>query len=176
MPRLPPEYATWMGRIKTPEEFRDRYGVDVVHYVEELPAAMAAAPLVHLMSGLNTDSGSVSVPASFPGLEDFEDLGHLPESNSESNKEASKSNKGRKEAARLHPVLSECRVVKSASELALMRWACRVSSAAHIAAMRAAQAGMFEYQARVYRAPFAPSRRRSDLLDLLITSLFQLMV
>jgi Xaa-Pro dipeptidase len=36
MPRLHESYAIWDGRIKTPEEFKRRYGVDEVYYVDEM--------------------------------------------------------------------------------------------------------------------------------------------
>ncbi|KAG9394013.1 Xaa-Pro aminopeptidase (Icp55) [Carpediemonas membranifera] len=35
MPRLPAEYAVWMGHIDTPEEVRERFGADRVIYVDE---------------------------------------------------------------------------------------------------------------------------------------------
>ncbi|XP_076064979.1 xaa-Pro dipeptidase-like [Oratosquilla oratoria] len=35
-PRFPASYATWMGRIVPPEEFRERYQVDEVHHVDEV--------------------------------------------------------------------------------------------------------------------------------------------
>ncbi|KAK3851808.1 hypothetical protein Pcinc_041572 [Petrolisthes cinctipes] len=35
-PRLPEEYATWMGRITTPQEYTRRYQVDEVRYVDEV--------------------------------------------------------------------------------------------------------------------------------------------
>lgn len=123
MPKLPAEYATWMGRIKRTDEFRERYGVDEVRYVEELPQALAGAPVLHLLHGVNTDSGEKSIPASFAGIES------LPT-----------------ETERLHPVLSECRVVKSAAEVAVMRYAARISSQAHVSVMQTAQLGMAEYQ------------------------------
>lgn len=36
VPRLPAEYATWMGRLLTVDNVRDRYGVDEVRYVDEV--------------------------------------------------------------------------------------------------------------------------------------------
>lgn len=36
MPRLPNEYATWMGRLSTCEDFSNRYSVDEVRYVDEV--------------------------------------------------------------------------------------------------------------------------------------------
>ena len=38
VPRLPAEYAVWMGAIGSPQDFALRYEVDAVHYVDELPA------------------------------------------------------------------------------------------------------------------------------------------
>lgn len=36
VPRLPAEYATWMGKLLTAENVRERYGVDEVRYVDEV--------------------------------------------------------------------------------------------------------------------------------------------
>lgn len=36
MPRLEAVYATWMGRLLTCDEFRERYGVEHVRYVDEV--------------------------------------------------------------------------------------------------------------------------------------------
>lgn len=38
MPRLPSEYATWMGRLSSCENFAEKYGVDEVRYVDEVSA------------------------------------------------------------------------------------------------------------------------------------------
>ena len=38
IPRLDPSYAIWMGEIKTPNAFRQKYRVDAVLYVDELKA------------------------------------------------------------------------------------------------------------------------------------------
>eukprot|EP00873_Tetraselmis_striata_P011670 jgi/Tetstr1/431934/TSEL_021422.t2 len=57
MPRLPPEHAVWMGAIDSPEFNRDKYGVDEVHYVDEMAAVLRAAepPCLHTLAGTNTD-------------------------------------------------------------------------------------------------------------------------
>ena len=101
-----------------------RYGVARVCHVDELPAALSAAPVLHLLCGVNTDSGAASTPASFPGLD------ALPTD----------------ATAALHAALCACRSIKTPAEVSLLRYVCRLSSEAHIAAMRAAQPGMFEYQ------------------------------
>ncbi|KAG8226651.1 hypothetical protein J437_LFUL005303 [Ladona fulva] len=35
MPRLPEEYDVWMGKLRTPEDNKKRYGVDLVYYIDE---------------------------------------------------------------------------------------------------------------------------------------------
>jgi len=122
-PRLPEEYAVWMGRIPTPAELALKYGVESVLYVDELPAALGTAPVVHLLSGANSDSGASAKPASFAGLEG------LP-----------------CELGVLHAALVACRSVKTAGELRLLRYVCALSSEAHISVMRQARPGMLEYQ------------------------------
>lgn len=38
MPRLPAEYAVWMGRILPPDYFKQKYEVDSVYFVDEISA------------------------------------------------------------------------------------------------------------------------------------------
>ncbi|XP_024361458.1 uncharacterized protein [Physcomitrium patens] len=128
-PRLDPEYAVWLGEIQPPSHFKDLYGVDEVHYVDELVEVLnksragVSSWLLYLLYGKNSDSGNFSQPAQFEGIEDFA-----------VDKEV------------LHPVLSECRVHKSKLEIDLMRYVCKVSSAAHIQVMQECKPGMREYQ------------------------------
>lgn len=127
VPRLPPEYAVWMGRILTPAELQARYAVEEVRYCDELAAALEelAPPCLHVLDGgVNTDSGLPMPPVSFQGIENF---------------------KLEKEA--LFPVLCECRVFKSEIEVDVLRYACQVASRAHVAVMQAVKPGMWEFQA-----------------------------
>ncbi|KAL3928011.1 MAG: hypothetical protein SGPRY_002570, partial [Prymnesium sp.] len=71
VPRLPAEYAVWMGEIKSAASFRDRYLVDEAAYTDEITAHIAASlaacassspspsstPVVYTLDGLNSDSG-----------------------------------------------------------------------------------------------------------------------
>ena len=151
MARLPAEYAVWMGRIVPPEEFARTYAPDGgVRYADELDSylkeklqqqgggggggAAAAggaeidpaslAPL-YLLRGLNTDSGEyTSTTADFEGLKWY---AHV-------------------DLAALHPQLAECRVVKSAAELELMRYSSWLTSMAHVEVMKGIKAGMAEYE------------------------------
>lgn len=36
MPRLPEEYAVWMGKLLTPADVKAQYAVDEVYYVDEV--------------------------------------------------------------------------------------------------------------------------------------------
>lgn len=151
--------------------------------------------MLHLLKGVNTDSGSESVPARFKGIEAL-----------------------RTETELLHPVLSECRVVKSEKEarvtarlasssslrpraarlplpittpsalrhaasnplktsphpatntpaqIAVMRYAAGISSRAHVETMRSARAGMAEYQARddFHSSLLSPCSRLGDFFS-----------
>ncbi|KAL6043532.1 Peptidase D [Balamuthia mandrillaris] len=125
MPRLPEEYAVWMGKIHPPEYLKQKYGVDDVFYVEDLEAKFTEwkASVLYVLNGLNTDSGNYAKPATFPGIEKF-----------------------RVDNGRLHPELVECRVFKTAKEVELLRYVCKASSEAHITVMKAVKPGMTEYQ------------------------------
>lgn len=134
IPRLGAEYAVWMGKVKAPEEFQERYGVDAVHFVDELEETVRAAlgempsdgtPPVHVLRGTNTDSG-LSFEAGHP----TERLGL----------------QGPRDGELLYQVLARCRVVKSARELEIMRYTAYVASRAHVEVMRNTKPGMMEYQ------------------------------
>ncbi|XP_011093685.1 xaa-Pro dipeptidase [Sesamum indicum] len=128
-PRLPADYAVWLGKIKSLSYFEERYMVDSVHYTDEIAKVLhqryrgPGKPLLYLLHGLNTDSNNFSKPADFEGIDKFTtDLNAL------------------------HPILTECRVVKSGLELALIQYANDISSEAHVEVMRNTKVGMKEYQ------------------------------
>ena len=123
VPRLGPEYAIWMGEIKSADAFRQRYHMDKAAYTDELVEVVQAAltecapsAAIHVMSGTNTDSGA-NLAESLPTTE------------------------GVPKGARvvddvLYDVLAECRTCKSAAELDLMQYVSWVTSAAHVEVMR----------------------------------------
>ncbi|CAM6085038.1 unnamed protein product [Calypogeia fissa] len=132
IPRLSEEYAVWLGKIHPPSHFKELYGVDAVHYVDEMSHILGQLkgngvkeerPVLYVLYGLNTDSGSFSKPATFPTIETFPVNDQI-----------------------LHPVLSECRAHKSELEIDVIRYTNKVSSAAHVKVMKAASPGMKEYQ------------------------------
>ena len=124
MPRLPAEWAVWQGRIHPPAHFQAMYEVDEVRYVDELASVLAgldAAPL-YLLKGRNTDSGNWAQPARFEGIEKFD-----------------------ADTALLHPHIVECRLIKTADEIELLRHVNGVTSAAHLEVMRRIRPGLTEY-------------------------------
>ncbi|KAJ8751011.1 hypothetical protein K2173_016192 [Erythroxylum novogranatense] len=128
-PRLPAEYAVWMGEIKPLSYFEKEYMVDLVFYTDEIAKTLhehssgRGRPLLFLLHGLNTDSNNYSKPAHFEGIERFET-----------------------DLTTLHPILTECRVIKSELEVALIQFANDISSEAHVEVMRKTRGGMKEYQ------------------------------
>ncbi|THU61120.1 hypothetical protein C4D60_Mb07t19920 [Musa balbisiana] len=129
VPRLPADYAVWLGEIKPLSFFKERYMVDLVFYVDELVVVLhdhssePGKPLLFLLYGLNTDSNNFSKPAAIEEINKFDT-----------------------DLSTLHPILTECRVIKSKMELDLIQYANDVSSEAHIEVMRRIRSGMKEYQ------------------------------
>jgi Xaa-Pro dipeptidase len=124
VPRLPEHYAVWMGEIKSLAWFAAHYGVDECHYADEIGAVLGKLTRsLYVLRGVNSDSGATHAGCEFDGIEKF-NVDH----------------------AALFAPLVECRVVKSAHEIALMRHVVRVSSDAHVAVMRRVRPGLAEFQ------------------------------
>jgi Xaa-Pro dipeptidase len=125
------DYEVFCGRFPSAAEFKEKYGVEDVYFVEELGswleaqgcAAAGRRESVYLLEGLNTDSGASAVAPAFASAERF-----------------------RVDKRALFPAIAESRVFKSAAEVEVMRYANWVSSAAHCEVMRSAKLGMMEYQ------------------------------
>ncbi|PRQ46799.1 putative xaa-Pro dipeptidase [Rosa chinensis] len=128
-PRLPAEYAVWLGEIKPLSYFKERYMVSVAYYTDEITKVLqdewqaSGKPLLFLLHGLNTDSDKFSKPAEFQEIDNFDT-----------------------DLTTLHPILTECRVTKSDLEIAVIQFANDISSEAHVEVMRKVRAGMYEYQ------------------------------
>uniref|UniRef100_A0A3B6BYG1 Aminopeptidase P N-terminal domain-containing protein n=1 Tax=Triticum aestivum TaxID=4565 RepID=A0A3B6BYG1_WHEAT len=127
-PRLTLDDVVWNGE-KDLSFFKDTYKVDFFFYVDELAQVLRCQfsehgePLLFLLYGKNTDSGNYSKPASFEGIEKFDT-----------------------DLSMLHPILTECRVIKSGMELDFIQYANDVSSKAHVEVMRQIKPGMKESQ------------------------------
>jgi len=125
IPKLPAEYAVWLGAIQPPAYFKEKYNVDDVQYVEDMETYFAnkKASTLYTICGLNTDSGNKAKPAHFSGIE-----------------------KLKVDQDRLFNDIVACRVIKSAKEIEVMRYTNKVSSDAHKAVMKHIKSGMREYQ------------------------------
>lgn len=128
VPRLPQEYAVWLGRIAPSQEIRDRYEVDEVYFTDEIPSVLQSFNknndlTLLLLHGVNTDSGSTTDAVTIQGLEPFT-----------------------QDHATLHPVIGNLRVYKTPEEIAVLKYAAEVSSRAHVEVMRNVKAGLSEFQ------------------------------
>eukprot|EP00759_Apiculatamorpha_spiralis_P026152 PhF_6_TR29277/c0_g1_i1/m.42893/K14213/PEPD; Xaa-Pro dipeptidase len=126
VPQFSPDFAVWMGKLKSPEDYKRTLQVDEVVYTETIQDWMSsvAPSTVFVLKGVNTDSGNpVKSTAVFPGIEKYN-------VNSEV----------------LHPILTTQRTIKTQKELDVMRYANRVSSRAHMNVMKQCRVGMSQRQ------------------------------
>ncbi|EGI57233.1 Xaa-Pro dipeptidase [Acromyrmex echinatior] len=129
VPRLPPEYAIWQGRLHTLDDFKERYGVDETHYTDEIASVLKekSAQVLLTLNGKNSDSKLTTRETIFDGIDEFRvDLEHL------------------------YPVICECRVIKSPQEIEVLRYVCKISSEAHKTIMRSMRPGIPEYKAEAW--------------------------
>jgi Xaa-Pro dipeptidase len=98
-------------------------------FVDELQHAIAryAPARIYVSKGVNTDSGTTSMPAHFDGMEEY----NIDES-------------------RLYADVVACRTIKNEEEIKLMKFVNAVSSEAHFRVMQQARPGMMEFQVRFY--------------------------
>ena len=135
IPKLPQEYATIMGHIKTPNQWKQTYQVDNVQFVDDVeslleetlfttPLTNGNHPKLLLMEGLNSDSGNLYKAPTITSskLRSFVDT------------------------CTLFDILAECRVVKSDAERSVVQHATEITSFAHVYVMRNLRVGMYEYQ------------------------------
>lgn len=125
VPRLPSEYAVWMGPLLSLDDFKQKYEVDAVYYADEIDVKLGELnPSVLLtLCGPNADSGLEAKPANFKGIEKFVVDSDI-----------------------LFPVIAECRVIKSPAEVEVLRYVAKVSSDAHKRVMKNIRPGWHEYQ------------------------------
>ncbi|KAL3669267.1 hypothetical protein V7S43_005648 [Phytophthora oleae] len=128
VPRLSDEWELWCGDRKPLAYFKAHYKVDEVFYMDEMAAVLAdklQAKKLYVLHGKNTDSGlETTTTSTFESIEAFE-----------VDKKA------------LHPVLVECRVIKTEKELELLRFVNKLSSRAHINVMKNIRPGKMEFHA-----------------------------
>lgn len=136
IPKLPAEYATIMGRIRQPNEWKEHYCVNDVQYTEDIHTVLDSMlnggkngdrrTHLLLLKGRNSDSGNWYEPPS-DVVEKFS---------------------SRIDTTTLFPILAEQRVIKSITELHLLQHITEATSFAHAYAMRNIQPQMMEYQGK----------------------------
>jgi len=149
IPRLPEDYQLWMGPLKSCAWFQEHYGIDSVHYVDEMRATLAALnpktlaasstvvasvllPTLYGLRGVNTDSGRAVAEVTAGSDECQKQLKGFP--------------LVLEGTVSLYDLLVELRTIKSAAEIELMRYVTNVTSDAHILLMRHCSPGLFEFQ------------------------------
>ncbi|GLD71389.1 xaa-Pro dipeptidase, partial [Lates japonicus] len=112
-------------RIFPKEHFKEKYAVDEVQYTCDIVDVLTnLTPAVLLtLRGQNTDSGSICREASFEGISGFQVNNSL-----------------------LHPIIVECRLIKTDMELEVLRYTNRISGEAHKMVMKHVKHGQKEYE------------------------------
>lgn len=127
-PKLPEEYEVWMGKLLALEDFKKKYEVEEVCYVDDIEQEIGSKSpaLILTLTGRNSDSGRVYEPATFNGIEKFVVDSDI-----------------------LFPILAECRVIKSPGEIEILKYVAKVSSDAHKKVMKMPflKSPHYEYQA-----------------------------
>lgn len=128
IPRLPEDYATWMGILPTPQSVRSLLDMDEVYYIDEMEKVFKSHEIVavEVLKGVNSDSGLAVKTAEFP--EGFRAKNTISVSTSW-----------------LFNVLSYQRCIKTSLEVDVLRYVCKVSSDAHITVMQNCKPGMSQY-------------------------------
>lgn len=126
-PKLPEDYATWLGQIYPLEHFQKKYMAEELHYTNEVAQVLQKknASMLLTLRGQNTDSGSICREACFEGIGSFKDIINN---------------------SILHPEIMECRVIKTPMEIEVLRYTNQISSIAHCEVMRAIRPEMKEFE------------------------------
>lgn len=119
IPRLTQEHAVWLGHIPDLAEAKKRFGFRSVRYIDELPAALKSARRSYRVCHVD---------------------GHLPAAVRRELKSL------RTTSTELAEELSDLRALKNKDEVDLILAANKATAAGHVAAMRAAKPGKFEYE------------------------------
>lgn len=127
IPYTPPQAVLWFGKTPSPDECRARADLDDVRYIQGLPAYLAPAldraGTLYVLHAVQLPSGL----AAAAGADEVEDR-RRPAS--------TWTTSARVDVTALRPAMDEARVVKTAYEIAMIRRANDVSSAAHRAVCR----------------------------------------
>lgn len=125
VPKLPEEYAIWMGSLMTFCDYQSKYKVDQVCYKDDIASELAKMDtnLILTLNGINSDSNLPTQEATFDGIEKFKVDNKI-----------------------LFPIIANLRVFKTDMELEVLKYVVEVSADAHINVMKTIKPGLMEYQ------------------------------
>ena len=126
------EHEIWEGKRFGPEAAAERFGFDDAHPIDALD---------ELMPTLLMDQPTLYAPLAGNRRADGRLRRWLAAA-----RESGRGPPAARTAAGRGPILAEMRLIKDATEIAAMRRAAKISAGAHARAMRAARAGMREYE------------------------------
>ena len=126
MPRLPKSYEVWLGALKSPDFFKQHYGVDFVYYSDEILGTlgqMNSSSLV-VLNGTNGYGGRRFPMPHFDGMDKFNIRGDV-----------------------LYDLVVDLRLIKSEIEISILRYVTRISGEAHNEVLKTLKPGDMEYMA-----------------------------
>ncbi len=119
VPRLTQQHAVWLGHLPDLGEARAAFGIKDVAFLDALPKALRSR--AHGYRVIHADARSRGVAARA-------------------------ARRARLDTPGLREAFEELRIVKDEAEIRLLEKASAATAAGHLAAMRAARPGMWEYQ------------------------------
>uniref|UniRef100_A0A674P345 Xaa-Pro dipeptidase n=1 Tax=Takifugu rubripes TaxID=31033 RepID=A0A674P345_TAKRU len=125
VPKLPESYAVWMGEIYPKEHYKEKYAVDEVHYTCDVSVCKCVCVCKSAcVCKCVCSHGPLSLTI-FVVFSPF---------------------RFQVNNTLLHPVMVECRLIKTDMELEVLRYTNRVSSEAHKMVMKSVKPGQKEYE------------------------------
>jgi Xaa-Pro dipeptidase len=132
IPKHDLDYEIFCGKLPDTNLIQEKYGVEKVYYLDQLASFVQdilrvdSSSKLHLLSGRNSDSGNMALPAQYEGILDISET--------------------QKTTEYLFDCMATCRVFKTDAEVDVMRYTNWISSMAHVEVMRSCRVGMMEYQ------------------------------
>jgi Xaa-Pro aminopeptidase len=118
IPRIDNHHRIWLGHVPDPSEAKALFGVERAFYADELPKT----------------------------IKEWRKAYRRAYADDEAHKKFKKELGPRNESAQLRDALDELRAVKTVDEIELLKRASAASGQAHLAAMRHARPGQYEYE------------------------------
>lgn len=124
IPKLDEAYKMWMT-IFSPEELKEKHHLDEAYYADELEQYIERSKpgKIYLFAGKDSDSDLETLYPTFSYLSKYD-----------------------VDKTELFPLISNLRAIKTADEIEIMRYVCRITSEAHKRVMRHSKPGLLQIQ------------------------------